>query len=83
MSDVAAAISHVSGKSVEYVPISVEQMTNAMREHGVPDNLVSLSTHIARAMDAGEFDNSSSDFERLLGRKPTDLKTFLTSVYAN
>ncbi len=82
MSDVAAALSEISGQSIEYVPISGEQMTAAMREHQVPDFLISLTTNIANAMEAGEFDNASPDFERLLGRKPTDLKAFLTSVYA-
>ena len=82
MGDVAAALSEISGKSVEYVPIAVEQMIASMHEHKVPEGVVALTADIARAMDAGEFDNSSADFERLLGRKPTDLKTFLASVYA-
>ena len=32
-------------------------------------------------MKNNEFDTPSATFEQLLGRKPTDLKTYLASVY--
>ncbi len=83
MQDVAATLGEVAGRPVEYVPISGEAMAAGMRQHQVPEPVVSLMVEIAGAMAQNEFNTSSPVFEQFLGRKPTDLKTYLTSVQAN
>jgi NAD(P)H dehydrogenase (quinone) len=80
MHDVATALSEVTGQPVAYVPVSVEDMAAGMRQHHVPEPIVEMMGGIGRAMDAGEFDVTSPAFEQLLGRKPTDLKTYLAAV---
>jgi NAD(P)H dehydrogenase (quinone) len=80
MQDVATALSDVTGQSVAYVPVSVEDMAAGMRQHHVPEPIVEMMGGIGRAMAAGEFDVTSPAFEQLLGRKPTDLKTYLATV---
>jgi NAD(P)H dehydrogenase (quinone) len=63
-----------------YVPVSTEDMAAGMRQHHVPEPIVEMMGGIGRAMAAGEFDVTSPAFEQLLGRKPTDLKTYLSAV---
>lgn len=79
--DVATAISEVSGKPVEYVPISWEDMAAGMRQHQVPEAMITLMGGAVKAIHDNEFDSPSADFEQLLGHKPTDLKTYLSRVY--
>jgi len=82
MQDVATTLSEVSGQSVAYVPVSSEDMATAMHQKHIPAHMVELVVSMARAMASNEFNATSPAFEQLLGRKPTDLKTYLTTVYA-
>jgi len=79
--DIATTLSEVTGRPVAYVPVTNDQLTDGMREHQVPAPVVQMMSELASAIEADEFNASSPDFEQLLGRKPTDLKTYLTSVY--
>jgi len=79
--DVAATLSEVAGQPVQYVPITPEALAAGMREHHVPEPIVTMMVGLSKAMAANEFNLSSPTLEQLLGRQPTDLKTFLTSVY--
>lgn len=83
MQDVANALGKIGGQPVAYVPITAEQMRAGMREHHVPGPVVDLMVGIVSAMRDNEFNATSNALEQLLGRKPTDLKTHLTRVYAN
>lgn len=83
MQDVAAVISEVSGQPVAYVPVSSEDMAAGMRRKQVPEHLTELVVSMAQAMAQQEFNASSPVFEQLLGRKPTDLKTYLATIYAH
>lgn len=82
MQDVAATLSEVSGQPVAYAPISPDDLAAGMRQHQVPELVVDLMVGIAKAMAANELNASSPALEQLLGRKPADLKTLLTTVYA-
>ncbi|AMR28279.1 hypothetical protein A0257_15085 [Hymenobacter psoromatis] len=79
--DVARTLSETGGQPVEYVAISGADMAAGMRQHQVPEPLIELLGGMAGAMKDGEFDLASPTFERLLGRRPTDLKAYLTTVY--
>jgi NAD(P)H dehydrogenase (quinone) len=79
--DIATGLSEVTGQPVEYVSVSGQDIAAAMRQHQVPEPFVNLLLGMHQAMKNGEFDVASPTFEQLLGRKPTDLKTYLTSVY--
>ncbi|WP_324677911.1 SDR family oxidoreductase [Hymenobacter sp. GOD-10R] len=80
--DVATALSDVTGKTIEVVSISGDDMAAGMRQHHVPEPIVSMMVGMTEAMKQNEFDVPSATFEQLLGHKPTDLKPFLTSVYS-
>ena len=79
--DIAATLSEVTGQPVAYVPISGDDLAAGMRQHQVPEPMIALLQGMASAMQAGEFDLASPTFERLLGRRPTDLENYLTTVY--
>lgn len=79
--DVAATLHDVTGRPVDYVPLSREEMESGLRQNQVPPPIIALLLGIGEAMKNGEFDAASPVFEQLLGRKATDLKTYLTSVY--
>jgi NAD(P)H dehydrogenase (quinone) len=79
--DLATTLNEVTGQPVEYVPVSGEAITAGMREHQVPEPFINLLLGMSQAMKDGEFDAASSTFEQLLGRKPTDLKTYFATVY--
>ncbi|MBO2009438.1 SDR family oxidoreductase [Hymenobacter negativus] len=79
--DLAATLSEVTGQPVEYVSVSGEEIAAGMRQHQVPEPFVNLLLGMHQAMKNGEFAMPSTTFEQLLGRKPMDLKTYLTSVY--
>ena len=79
--DLAATLSAVTGQPVEYVPVSGEAIAAGMREHQVPEPFINLLLGMNEAMKNGEFATPGPTLEQLLGRKPTDLKTYLAGVY--
>ncbi|WP_201986606.1 SDR family oxidoreductase [Hymenobacter rubidus] len=79
--DIAAGLSEATGQPVEYAPVSGEEIAASLREHQVPEPFINLLLGMSKAMKDGEFDAASSTFEKLLGSKPTDLKTYLAGVY--
>jgi NAD(P)H dehydrogenase (quinone) len=79
--DLATTLNEVTGQPVEYVPVSGEAIAAGMREHQVPEPFINLLLGMSQAMKDGGFDAASPTFEQLLGRKPTDLKTYFTTVY--
>lgn len=81
MHDVAHTLGEVSGQPVEYVAISNDDLKAALRAHHLPEPVVSLLAGMTQAMEQDEFNLSSPAFEQLLGRKPTDLRQFLTTIY--
>ena len=79
--DLAATLREVSRQPVEYVSASGEEIAAGMRQHQVPEPFIGLLLGMYQAMKNGEFDLADPTFEQLLGRKPTDLNTYLASVY--
>jgi NAD(P)H dehydrogenase (quinone) len=79
--DVADIISEVTGKTINYVSPTTEKYAQTLKEAGVPAGYIGMFTGFALAQAEGEFDIVSYDLEKLLGRRPTSLKEFLTGVY--
>jgi len=70
--DVAAEISKVNGKPLKYVPLSQEAFRESLRERGFPESLADGYAEIEQDRNAFV----SNDFERVLGRPPTDFAAF-------
>ena len=81
MQDIAATLSEVAGRPVDLVPITTDQLRAGMRQQGVPEPVVGLMAGIIGAMRDNELNVTGEVFGQLLGRKPTDLRTYLTGIY--
>ncbi len=81
--DVAEILSQVSGKNVPYLNPEKETYIEALTKAGVPDEYIKIFAGFAEAIKQGEFNSDSKDLEKLLGRKPTTIREFLTEFYSS
>tara|TARA_R110000765_G_scaffold216435_6_gene321041 strand:+ start:586 stop:1455 length:870 start_codon:yes stop_codon:yes gene_type:complete len=81
--DIAEMISEVTGKDILYVSPSQKEFTATLKENGVPDDIIRMMAGFSEATKIGEFKQTSHDVTNLIGEKPTKLKEYLRSVYAN
>ncbi|MFN8354787.1 MAG: SDR family oxidoreductase [Spirosomataceae bacterium] len=79
--DVAAALSELSGKDVPYVSPEPAIFEATLRQFGLPEPVIQLSALFAAGMKNNDFDTAFPTLEEFLGRKPTDLTTFLKATY--
>lgn len=80
--EMAARISEVSGKAINYSSPSLEEYGITMTNYGVPAEVVGIFSSFAEAQAKGELDIVGSDLETLLGRKPVSISDFLGKVYS-
>lgn len=71
-------ISERTNRNIDFVPITIEQYTGAMKEQGVPDDFVRLVEYLFTVV-LGNPNNSeiSNDIEKVLGRKATDFTDYV------
>jgi NAD(P)H dehydrogenase (quinone) len=81
--DVTSLLSEISGKQINYISPEKEVFKDSLSKAGVPMELVTMVAAFCEAIKQGEFSNTGNDLGKLLGRKPTTLKEYLQSVYAN
>jgi NAD(P)H dehydrogenase (quinone) len=80
--DVAAALTEVSGKEVDYTRVSDEEYVAGVMEAGVPEHLAHRFLGFSRDIRDDQLDETSSDLEALLGRSPATLPEGLREVFA-
>lgn len=80
--DVAQYITEVVGKQINFVSPSIKEYKSTLANAGVPLEYVEMFAGFASAQEQGEFDKTSPDVEKLLGRKPTSIKEYLKLVYS-
>lgn len=80
--EIAAVISEITGKEVKYFCPSTEEFRNTLSKSGVPGNAINGIIGWAEGIKEGYFESEYSDLEKILGRKPHDLKTILLPVYS-
>ncbi|MDP0399894.1 SDR family oxidoreductase [Tsukamurella strandjordii] len=71
--DLAAAISEVTGKPVEYRPLSTEEHAAALRASGLDEGTVGFVTAIDAGIRDGALEETDGTLARLLGRPTTPL----------
>jgi NAD(P)H dehydrogenase (quinone) len=76
---IAALASEISGKPLEVVQVSEEQLVQGMKAAGVPDFVVPLLASIDANTRAGHFDVLSNAIEQLTGKPPQSLRDFLVA----
>jgi NAD(P)H dehydrogenase (quinone) len=82
MDRLAGIISDVSGKSVSFASITDEEYAEICRtgKEEVPEFVIPMLVSLYRAVDNGEFENVSDHVEKLTGRPPENVESFLRSA---
>ncbi len=81
--EVAALMSEAFGRQIRYEAVPADAWADYMTDHwGVPANLSRSSIGTMRAIEVGEFDVRSSDYETITGHPPQTMETFLSGVAA-
>jgi uncharacterized protein YbjT (DUF2867 family) len=75
---VAEAFSQVLGKTMSYVPVTLEQNEQAVRSRGLPDWLVTHLLLVAKATADGGFSKANvKPIVDIVGREPITIKKFV------
>jgi NAD(P)H dehydrogenase (quinone) len=80
--EIASILSDITGKEIKYFCPSADEFRSTLLKAGVPDKTIDGIIGWAEGIKQGYFESEYSDFEKILGRKPKDLKTILTPVYS-
>lgn len=80
--DIAGFLTDLTGKKVTYLKPDLNTYTEVLRKAGIPKEVVGFLGAFSIAIKNGEFDTQRSDLEKLLGRKPMELKEFLKITYS-
>jgi len=76
--DIASITTEVLGLPVEYVPLSYEAWSEAMRKTGYMSSfLISHLVEVGKDYQKGIFDKITTTVEDLTGQKPVGMKTFI------
>ncbi|RWW91804.1 SDR family oxidoreductase [Flavobacterium cerinum] len=81
--EIAQIISELSNKEITYHDPDPKDFENKLKEYGLQDDDIFYSSILAAIIKNDEYNITTSDLEKLLGRKPTDLKSFLTETLFN
>jgi NAD(P)H dehydrogenase (quinone) len=79
--EVAAILSELSGKEVPYINPENAVFEGALKQFGLPEPIIQLSVLFAAGIKNNDFNKTYDSLEKFLGRKPTDLKTYLKGAY--
>ena len=76
-------MANVTGKPIQYVPITIDEFKNGMREAGLPDSYVWLFGYLFKEV-LGNPDNQevSDDIEGVISRKATSFETYAKTTAA-
>jgi uncharacterized protein YbjT (DUF2867 family) len=78
--DIAQIASEVLGREIQYVPITLEQWADAVKDAGLlPEFLIKHLIEVSRDYQNHVFDKLTTTVEELTGQKPTDIRTFIES----
>jgi NAD(P)H dehydrogenase (quinone) len=79
--DVAATLTDLSGKEVDYTPTEKSAFEAQMKERGVPETMIERVTGFLTDIKNGQEEEVSPDLENLLGRKAASLKEGLKVLF--
>jgi len=78
--EIAALVRAATGKPLQVVHVNDEQLAAGMKAAGVPDFLVPTLASFDANTRLGHIAMVTDDIEKLSGRKPTSLETFLAGT---
>ena len=77
--EIAAALTRVTGRPVEYVPVDLETLIQGMVDAGMPRPVAESYASFDAGIAQGIFGQVSDAFETLTGRQPTRFEDFLAA----
>jgi len=79
--EIAEVMSDVFGRPIRFEPVPSADWPRYMTERwGVPPALANSTVGTMQAVEAGEFDLTTKDYERLAGRPPRTMRQFMEEV---
>ena len=75
--DVASTVTAVTGRPLEVVDVTDEQLAGGMTSAGLPKFLVDMLVSADANIRAGNFDALTGDFTTLTGKEPQTLRSFV------
>ena len=79
--EVVKTIAKEVGRDIQYVPISIEEFAEGMKEVGLPDSYIWLFSYLfEEVLGNPENQEVSHDVEKVLGRKATDFEAYVEKV---
>lgn len=79
--EVIDEIAEASGRDLKFIPITLPEYVQAMKEQGVPGDVIWLIEYLfTEVLDNEENQVVTGDIEKLLGRKPIDFSTYATET---
>lgn len=79
--DIASVLSELSGEKNIYTDADPKAFLELLKNSGIPEMYNDISKAFSLAIKNEDFDVQSNDLESLLGRKPTDLKGYLSLAF--
>jgi NAD(P)H dehydrogenase (quinone) len=77
MVELSTIMTKVTGQSIGYSPVSIREFADIYRSEGDGDELSSMYDAAAK----GLMDKTTDDFQRITGRAPQDMLSFLSQNY--
>ncbi|MFC3164393.1 SDR family oxidoreductase [Ciceribacter thiooxidans] len=77
--EIAALVREATGKPLAVVNLTDEQLAGGMKAAGVPEPFIPTFVSFDANTREGGFDVATRDIEKLSGRAPEDLESFLTA----
>jgi len=82
MSELAAVVSRVSGKKVEYKDLPASQYAQMLMGFGVPQGFAEVLADSDIGITRGDLYTESTDLKSLIGRSPTSLESAVKTAVA-
>jgi len=79
-SEVMNLVEEVTGKKVPYIDLTEKDFKSALVKSGLPEQFASLLVSFDLSYKNRDLEGISTAFEKLVGKKPTDLKEFLRTA---
>jgi NAD(P)H dehydrogenase (quinone) len=78
--EIAEVVSRATGKTIQYIPVSLDALKEGMKQAGVPEAYIPMYASIAESISVGDLDSEDAALEKLLQRKPATLEAYLPKV---
>ena len=79
--EIATILSDLTGEQINYTSPVTEEFTTTLASYGLPASIIQLVTMFSIGIANGEFEQQTTELEKILGRKTQPVAEFLKTVY--